>query len=57
MIKPTLHWSNNEGEGCVKFPKGFDDQDWVLKADALKDWIADLTDKYNSLLTKPEDMQ
>jgi hypothetical protein len=52
MIKPKFKWSWKNEEGSVSFPDGFDEQDWILKADALKDWICDLTDKYNSLMTK-----
>jgi hypothetical protein len=57
MIKPTLKWDWNAGEGSVKFSKAFDEQNWVLKADALQDWIVDLTDKYNSLMTVPDVIQ
>lgn len=52
LITPKLKWNGEEGD--VKFPNGFDEQNWVLKADALKDWICELTDKYNSLFTEEE---
>lgn len=54
MIKPILKWDPKSGYGSVTFPFGFDEQHWVVKADSLNDWIVDLTDKYNSLMTKPE---
>ena len=54
MKKPTFRWNWNDGFGSVHFSKEFDEQDWVLKADALKDWIVDLQDKYNSLFTDEE---
>jgi len=52
MIKPKLLWDSNLGEGNVKFPEGFDEQDWVVKADALSDWLYFLSEKYNSLMAK-----
>lgn len=55
MIKPVLQWEPNNGVGSVKFPKGFDEQHWITKADALNDWIVKLTEKYNALLGPPID--
>lgn len=52
MIKPILKWSYNSGEGSVKFPQGFDDLHIVTKLDALQDWIVDLSDKYEGLLSE-----
>ena len=52
MIKPILKWSYNSGEGSVKFPQGFDDLHIVTQLDALQDWLVDLGDKYNSLLSE-----
>ncbi len=49
-----LHWDNNIGEGVVKFAKGFDEIHFVTKLDMLQDCIAELTEKYNSILTAPE---
>lgn len=53
MIKPILSWKSNNGVGSVKFPSGFDEQNWVIKSDALNDWIVELTEKYNSLMGAP----
>lgn len=49
-----LHWDNNIGEGVVKFKKEFDEAHFVKQLDMLQDCIYELTEKYNSLLTKPE---
>lgn len=49
-----LHWDNNIGEGVVKFKKEFDEAHFVTQLDMLQDCIYELTEKYNSLLTKPE---
>lgn len=54
MIKPKLKWDWDAGEGKVVFPKEFEELNWIVKADALIDWIADFTDKYNSLFTDEE---
>lgn len=48
-----LHWSYNKGEGRVKYTKEFDEADNIVKLDMLQDVIADLKDKYNSLLSQP----
>jgi len=34
----------------IKFTDEFESQNWVLKADILKDAISDLTDKYDQIL-------
>jgi hypothetical protein len=52
-----LHWDYKIGEGVVKFVKGFDELHSVTKLDMLKDCIFDLTEKYSSILTKPEKEQ
>lgn len=46
-----LKFDYNLGEGEIVFMNGFEHQDWVVKADALKDWIYDLETMYNNLLT------
>jgi len=48
-----LHWSYIKGEGRVKYTKEFDETDNIVKLDMLQDVIADLKDKYNSLLSQP----
>lgn len=40
----------DHGEGEVSFSPGFMASDWVLKADALSDWIAELEAAYQSIL-------
>lgn len=39
-----LVWDGEEGH--VRFDEDFNTADWVLKADALVDWIADLQTRY-----------
>jgi hypothetical protein len=50
MITPKLKWSWDAGEGDVKFPKEFRDMDWIVKADALQDWISILEKEYNATM-------
>jgi len=50
----NLDWNYNKGEGAVKYTEAFDDADWITKLDMLKDCLFDLTNKYNSLLTKED---
>jgi hypothetical protein len=49
-----LHWNNNKGEGSVKYTQTFNEAHIVVQLDMLQDCIADLQDKYDSLLTQPE---
>lgn len=50
----NLNWSYTKGEGAVKYTEAFDDADQITKLDFLKDCLYDLTNKYNSLLTKTD---
>jgi len=50
MTKPKLLASFADGEGSVQFPADWESLDWVLRADLLRDWISDLTEKYNVTL-------
>ena len=42
------------GEGKVKLSREFLEANWVVQADSLQDWIVDLQDLYNQLLTTHE---
>jgi hypothetical protein len=53
----NLNWNENKGEGVVKYTKQFDEAHIILQLDMLQDCIFDLTEKYNSLLAKPESEQ
>lgn len=46
-----LKFDHDMGEGEIVFMNGFEQENWVLKADALKDWISDLERMYHNLLT------
>jgi hypothetical protein len=50
----SLNWNDNKGVGSVSFSKTFNEAHIVVQLDMLQDCIADLQDKYNSLLTQPE---
>jgi hypothetical protein len=43
----SLYFSSADGEGAVIFKEEFENLDPLLKADILKDWIADLDAHYN----------
>ena len=45
-----LSFDYNAGEGDVSFMNDFEEQDWIVQADALVDWIQILQDKYKTLL-------
>ena len=47
-----LRWDDNAGEGTIKKAPYFDSLHVVTKLDFLQDCIVDLTDLYESLLTK-----
>jgi len=49
----SLTFTQN-GEGHVNLQKEFLGAHWVTQADALQDWIVDLTDYYNQLLLTHE---
>lgn len=49
-----LHWSDNKGEGSVKYTKAFDEAHVIVQLDMLQDVIFDLTEKYKSLLSQPD---
>jgi len=50
-----LHWNTNKGEGCVKYTKAFEKEDWIVQLDMLQDCIFDLTEKYNEIFDKPDE--
>jgi hypothetical protein len=52
-----LNWSDIKGEGSVKYSKTFNEAHIIVKLDMLVDCIYDLQEKYNSLLTQPEEKQ
>jgi hypothetical protein len=47
-----LRWDDNKGEGEIKKVPYFDEIHVVTKLDFLQDCIVDLSDLYDSLLTK-----
>ena len=51
----SLDWSDNTGEGSVKYTKEFNDALWIMQLDMLKDCIGDLTDRYNAILSQPQE--
>jgi hypothetical protein len=44
----TAYWNKKE-EGEVRWSENFHGEDWILKADALKDVICILEDEYDKL--------
>jgi hypothetical protein len=50
MIK--LKWTGDEGKVLVD--QNFTDAPFMVKVDALQDWIADLTSIYKDLLEKSD---
>ena len=50
MKTPKLKWKDSVGEGNIVFPPEFDEEHFVTKADALKDWIHILKLKYQEVL-------
>jgi len=51
----SLNWSDNTGEGSVKYTEEFNDALWIMQLDMLKDCIGDLTDRYNAILSQPQE--
>jgi len=49
-----LHWNSNAGEGRVKYTKVFEESHFIVQLDMLQDCIADLVDRYNEILEKPD---
>lgn len=47
-----LKFDHNMGEGKIVFMNGFENTDWVVRADALQDWIGILTEEYNKVIAK-----
>jgi hypothetical protein len=47
----TLDWDDDIGEGVIDIDLEFKEQHWVLKLDALSDWIATLKAEYDNVLT------
>jgi hypothetical protein len=45
----NVRWLERD-ETKIKFTDEFENQNWVLKADILKDAISDLTNKYDQIL-------
>jgi hypothetical protein len=45
-----LKWDTVKEEGVVVIKSEFDDAYRILQLDALKDWIYDLQDLYNTIL-------
>ena len=50
----TLSWDGEEGQVSWK---DFDDLHWLTRADALVDWMRLLQDKYEAMLSKPEETE
>lgn len=46
-----LKFDYDSGEGEIVYMNGFEQASWVVKADALQDWIHELQAMYNNLLT------
>ena len=47
----TLDWDENKGRGVVDIDTEFKEEHWVLKLDALSDWIFILKAEYDKILT------
>ena len=53
---PTIisgSWDPDSGEGTIWIRADFFSQDRIVQLDALQDWIADLTNTYDQLLSHP----
>jgi len=48
----TIYWNHENGEAKCEWSPDFEGSDWVLKADALVDAIAELKEKYNDLVQR-----
>ena len=51
----SLNWSDYTGEGSVKYTTAFNEAHWITQLDMLKDCIGDLTDRYDAILSQPEE--
>ena len=51
----SLNWSDYTGEGSVKYTTAFNEAHWITQLDMLKDCIGDLTDRYNAILSQPQE--
>jgi len=47
-----LKFDHFNGDGIVTFMNGFENTDWVVRADALQDWIGILTEEYNKVIAE-----
>jgi hypothetical protein len=52
-----LHWSDNKGEGRVRYTNEFMEAHIVTQLDMLQDCIFDLTNKYDEILNSPEPLK
>ena len=50
----SLNWSDIKGEGSVSYSNAFNEAHIVVQLDVLQDCIADLQDRYDTLLAQPE---
>ena len=51
MSRITATWNPQRAtETKVRYLSGFDEMDWLSKADFLQGFIGELTDKYNETL-------
>jgi len=51
MKLATLNWNYQIGEGTVKYTQDFTDAHFVVQLDLLQDCIAELTKRYDEILT------
>lgn len=49
-----LDWDDDKGEGIVDIDNEFKEEHWVLKLDALSDWIFTLQAEYDKILASPK---
>ena len=49
-----LDWDDDKGEGIVVIDNEFQEEHFVLKLDALSDWIFVLQAEYDKILSNPK---
>lgn len=44
----TVNWSDANGEAKVKFSKDFEESEWIMQMDCMKDAMWEIEQRYNA---------
>lgn len=57
MKAGSLNWNEATSEGTATLSAEFETADEITQLDALRDWLYDLTEKYNGLIQSRADAE